>query len=87
MFVAFVDSNGFYGIFRGIWQQLRSLHAPAGDSAWDAWHDKILQDMSATDATWAKLLSQVFNTFLLKVDEIEDQIALINSIREKHKSK
>ena len=81
-----IDANGFYGIFFGIWKQLKSLHAPARDDSWNEWHDKILKDMSKADATWAKLLSSVFNTFLIKIDEIEDKTkAIYQSVKNRKK--
>ncbi|ETO14555.1 ATP-dependent DNA helicase RecQ family protein [Reticulomyxa filosa] len=64
----------FYSIFNAIWDILKSLHAPAKDKQWIEWHDKIVQDMNATDATWSKLLPAIFNQFLIKLDEIEESI-------------
>jgi len=69
-----IDAKGFYGIFHGIWSQLRKLHAPIHDSSWDNWHNSILEQMQSQDATWSKLLPQVFNTFFIKLDQIEESL-------------
>ena len=83
-----LDAKGFYGIFLGIHLQLKSLHAPINDKIWDDWHDKIVQDMGKQDQSWSKLLPVVFNKFLMKVDEIEDQVNIIrNAVQNKNKQK
>lgn len=75
-----INANGFYGIFSGIWSQIKSLHSPNEDDQWQLWHDHIIKQFGSDDATWAKLLSNVFNVFLRKMDKIEDQIKVINHL-------
>jgi len=69
-----LDATHFYSIFNAIWDILKSLHAASKDKEWIEWHDKIVEDMSAGDATWAKLLPNIFNQFLIKLDQIEQAI-------------
>eukprot|EP01084_Bolivina_argentea_P104915 187827_1 len=80
-----IDAKGFYGIFYGIWEQIKSLHSPNEDNEWQLWHDYIIKQFGSDDATWACLLSDVFNVFLRKMDKIEDQIKVINELNEEHK--
>jgi len=80
-----IDAKAFYGIFYGIWSQIKSLHAPNEDERWQEWHDHIVKQFGSDDATWGTLLSDVFNVFLFKMDRIEDQINAINQVKEKKK--
>lgn len=80
-----IDANAFYGIFVGIWNQIKSLHAPSEDKSWQKWHDEIVGEFGSDNATWGTLLSQVFNMFLLKMDRIEDQVKAIHEVTAKRK--
>merc|ERR1719361_477792 len=80
-----IDANAFYGIFAGIWGQIKSLHAPTEDKAWQQWHDQIVGEFGSDNATWGTLLSQVFNMFLMKMDRIEDQVKAIREVQAKRK--
>jgi len=75
-----LDATQFYSVFNAIWEILKSLHAAVNDKQWIEWHDTIVQDMAATDATWSKLLPAIFNRFLMKLDEIEQAIEQHQSI-------
>jgi len=75
-----LDATQFYSVFNAIWEILKSLHAAVHDKQWIEWHDTIVQDMAATDATWSKLLPAIFNRFLMKLDEIEQAIEQHQSI-------
>jgi len=80
-----IDANAFYGIFAGIWSQIKSLQAPSEDKVWQQWHDQIVGEFGSDNATWGTLLSQVFNMFLMKMDRIEDQVKAIREVQAKRK--
>ena len=81
-----IDAQAFYGIFRGIWAQIKSLHAPQEDEAWQRWHDEMLESFSADDASWGAILSTIINMFLVKLDRIEDQVAAIKAVQKAKKA-
>jgi len=78
--LGFLDSKGFCAIFDGIWRQIKNLHSPSQDKAWDEWYFSICKQMRMVDATWHKLLPSIFNKFFVKLDEIEDSVALFRSL-------
>ena len=80
-----IDANAFYGIFVGIYEQIKSLHAPSEDKPWKEWHDAIVGEFGSDNATWGTLLSRVFNMFLMKMDRIEDQVKAVREVQAKRK--
>ena len=78
-----IDAKGFYAIFYGIWNQIKSIQAQNEDKEWQLWHDYIMKQFGSENenATWGTLLSQVFNVFLRKIDRIEDQIKVIKHVQ------
>jgi len=71
-----LDANEFFSIFHSIWDIIKSLHSPDQDQSWIQWHNQIVQDIAATDATWSKLLPNIFNHFFIALDRIQHSIHL-----------
>lgn len=76
-----IDGQAFFGIFYGIWQQIKSLQAPAEDDEWQIWHDGILEQMQANETTWSELLPTVFNMFFVKLDRIERVVEQVKQMK------
>ena len=78
-----LDARGFYSIFQGLWQQMKSLHEPSKDKEWQQWYDHMCAQLSSRDAKWSTLLPTVLNDFLKKLDSIENAIVRVQPLLKK----
>merc|ERR1711879_289436 len=70
-----LDGAKFHGIFIGIWQTMKGLHAPRYDAIWDKWREDVTKQME-DGVAWKDLLPSVLNQFLAKLDSIEDEVRI-----------
>jgi hypothetical protein len=75
------DGMMFVQVFENIWSTIRSMQAEADDEKWMVWKDETFAALvNEEEATWAKILPNIFNKFLIQLDRIEEQVEIFKQL-------